>query len=541
MGSDYKVNIDGKAYTPQEISAIILQKLKTDAESYLGEKVTEAVITVPAYFTDAQRQATKDAGKIAGLDVKRIINEPTAAALAFGIDKEEDQKVMVYDLGGGTFDVSIIEMGDGVQEVLATAGNNRLGGDDFDKKVMDWIVSEFRKTNGIDLSNDKMAMQRVKEAAEKAKIDLSGMTTAQISLPFITQDATGPKHLEMTLSRAQFNQMTADLVEKTMGPVRQAMQDSGLSMNEIDKVLLVGGSTRIPAVQEAIEKFSGKKPFKGINPDECVAMGAALQGGVLGGDVKGLLLLDVTPLSLGIETMGGVNTVIIERNTTIPTKKSQIFSTAADNQTSVEVHVLQGERQFAKDNKTLGMFHLDGILPARRGVPQIEVTFDIDANGIVHVSAKDLGTGKEQHISITASSNMSKEDIDKAVKEAEQFAEEDKKRREAVDLKNSAEQLAYQTEQLISENGDKFSADDKSALETKCNTLKEALKGDNLDAIKSAQDDLQSKFYEVSQKLYQAAQAAQGAQGAQPGADPNAQQSGNDGYTDADFTEVDDN
>lgn len=541
MGSDYKVNIDGKAYTPQEISAIILQKLKSDAESYLGEPVTEAVITVPAYFTDSQRQATKDSGKIAGLDVKRIINEPTAAALAFGIDKEEDQKVMVYDLGGGTFDVSIIEMGDGVQEVLATAGNNRLGGDDFDKKIMDWIVSEFKKTNGIDLSNDKMAMQRVKEAAEKAKIDLSGMTTAQISLPFITQDATGPKHLEMTLTRAQFNQMTADLVEKTMGPVRQAMQDSGLSMNEIDKVLLVGGSTRIPAVQEAIEKFSGKKPFKGINPDECVAMGAALQGGVLGGDVKGLLLLDVTPLSLGIETMGGVNTVIIERNTTIPTKKSQIFSTAADNQTSVEVHVLQGERQFAKDNKTLGMFHLDGILPARRGVPQIEVTFDIDANGIVHVSAKDLGTGKEQHISITSSSNMSKEDIDKAVKEAEQFAEEDKKRREAVDLKNNAEQLAYQTEQLISENGDKFSADDKSALETKCSTLKEALKGDNLDAIKSAQDDLQNKFYEVSQKLYQAAQGAQGAQGAQPGQDANAQQGGNDGYTDADFTEVDDN
>ena len=542
MGSDYKVNIDGKAYTPQEISAIILQKLKSDAEGYLGEPVKEAVITVPAYFTDAQRQATKDAGKIAGLDVKRIINEPTAAALAFGIDKEEDQKVMVYDLGGGTFDVSIIEMGHGVQEVLATAGNNRLGGDDFDKKVMDWIVSEFRKTNGIDLSNDKMAMQRVKEAAEKAKIDLSGMTTAQISLPFITQDATGPKHLEMTLSRAQFNQMTSDLVEATMGPVRQAMQDSGLSMNDIDKVLLVGGSTRIPAVQEAIEKFSGKKPFKGINPDECVAMGAALQGGVLGGDVKGLLLLDVTPLSLGIETMGGVNTVIIERNTTIPTKKSQIFSTAADNQTSVEVHVLQGERQFAKDNKTLGMFHLDGILPARRGVPQIEVTFDIDANGIVHVSAKDLGTGKEQHISITASSNMSKEDIDKAVKEAEQFAEEDKKRREAVDLKNGAEQLAYQTDQLIAENGDKFSADDKSALETKSAALKEALKGDNLDAIKSAQDDLQNKFYEVSQKLYQAAQAAQG--GAQPGADPNAAQQpgGNDaGYTDADFTEVDDN
>ena len=538
MGSDYKVDIDGKAYTPQEISAIILQKLKADAESYLGEKVTEAVITVPAYFTDAQRQATKDAGKIAGLDVKRIINEPTAAALAFGIDKEDDQKVMVYDLGGGTFDVSIIEMGDGVQEVLATAGNNRLGGDDFDKKVMDWIVSEFKKTNGIDLSSDKMAMQRVKEAAEKAKIDLSGMTTAQISLPFITQDATGPKHLELTLTRAQFNQMTADLVEATMGPVRQAMKDSGLSMSEIDKVLLVGGSTRIPAVQEAIEKFSGKKPFKGINPDECVAMGAALQGGVLGGDVKGLLLLDVTPLSLGIEAMGGVNTVIIERNTTIPTKKSQIFSTAADNQTSVEVHVLQGERQFAKDNKTLGMFHLDGILPARRGVPQIEVTFDIDANGIVHVSAKDLGTGKEQHISITASSNMSKEDIEKAVKEAEQFAEEDKKKREAVDLKNNAEQLAYQTEQLLSENGDKFSADDKSALETKVAALKEALNGDNTDAIKSAQDDLQNKFYEVSQKLYQATQGAD-AQGA-PGADPNAQ-AGGDGYTDADFTEVDDN
>ena len=538
MGSDYKVDIDGKAYTPQEISAIILQKLKSDAESYLGEKVTEAVITVPAYFTDSQRQATKDAGKIAGLEVKRIINEPTAAALAFGIDKEEDQKVMVYDLGGGTFDVSIIEMGDGVQEVLATAGNNHLGGDDFDKKVMDWIVSEFKKTSGIDLSGDKMAMQRVKEAAEKAKIDLSGMTTAQISLPFITQDATGPKHLDLTLTRAQFNQMTADLVEKTMGPVRQAMSDSGLSMNEIDKILLVGGSTRIPAVQEAIEKFSGKKPFKGINPDECVAMGAALQGGVLGGDVKGLLLLDVTPLSLGIETMGGVNTVIIERNTTIPTKKSQIFSTAADNQTSVEVHVLQGERQFAKDNKTLGMFHLDGIMPARRGVPQIEVTFDIDANGIVHVSARDLGTGKEQHISITASSNMSKEDIEKAVQDAEKFAEEDKKKREAVDLKNGAEQLAYQTDQLISESGDKFSADDKSALETKSAALKEALKGDALDAIKAAQDDLQNKFYEVSQKLYQAAQAAQGAQGAPEGG---TQGGADQGYTDADYTEVDDN
>ena len=541
MGSDYKVNIDGKAYTPQEISAIILQKLKSDAESYLGDKVTEAVITVPAYFTDAQRQATKDAGKIAGMEVKRIINEPTAAALAFGIDQENDQKVMVYDLGGGTFDVSIIEMGDGVQEVLATGGNNHLGGDDFDKKIMDWLVAEFKKEQGIDLSGDKMAMQRIKEAAEKAKIDLSGMTTAQISLPFITADATGPKHMETTLSRAKFNEMTADLVEATMGPVRQAMSDSGLTMNDIDKILLVGGSTRIPAVQEAIKKFSGKEPFKGINPDECVAMGAALQGGVLGGDVKGLLLLDVTPLSLGIETMGGVNTVIIERNTTIPTKKSQIFSTAADNQTSVEVHVLQGEREFAKDNKTLGMFHLDGIMPARRGVPQIEVTFDIDSNGIVHVSAKDLGTGKEQHISITASSNMSKEDIDKAVKEAEQFAAEDKKKREAVDLRNNADQMVYQTEKLLSENGDKFSDDDKSALNTKLDALKEALKGDNTDAIKSAEEDLTNKFYEVSQKIYEATQGAQGPQpGAAPGAD--AAQGGNDaGYTDADYTEVDDN
>ncbi len=541
MGTDYKVKIDDKNFTPQEISANILQKLKADAEAYLGEPVREAVITVPAYFTDSQRQATKDAGKIAGLDVKRIINEPTAAALAFGIDKEEEQKVMVYDLGGGTFDVSIIEMGDGVQEVLATAGNNRLGGDDFDQKIMNWLVAGFKAQTGIDLSADKMAMQRIKEAAEKAKIDLSGMTTAQISLPFITADATGPKHLEETLTRAKFNEMTADLVEATMGPVRQAMADSGLTMNEIDKILLVGGSTRIPAVQDAIKNFAHKEPFKGINPDECVAMGAALQGGVLGGDIEdGLLLLDVTPLSLGIETMGGINTVIIERNTTIPTKKSQIFSTAADNQPSVEVHVLQGEREFAADNKTLGRFHLDGILPARRGVPQIEVTFDIDANGIVHVSAKDLGTGKEQNISITASTNMSKEDIDKAVREAEQYAEADKKRKEAVDLRNGAEQIAYQTENLLNENGDKFSADDKSALETKLAALKDALKSDNDDAIKSAQEDLTNKFYEVSQKLYNAAQQAQGGaaqgnpfEGAQQGQNPD------DGYTD--YTEVDEN
>ncbi len=541
MGTDYKVKIDDKNFTPQEISANILQKLKADAEAYLGEPVREAVITVPAYFTDSQRQATKDAGKIAGLDVKRIINEPTAAALAFGIDKEEEQKVMVYDLGGGTFDVSIIEMGDGVQEVLATAGNNRLGGDDFDQKIMNWLVAGFKAQTGIDLSADKMAMQRIKEAAEKAKIDLSGMTTAQISLPFITADATGPKHLEETLTRAKFNEMTADLVEATMGPVRQAMADSGLTMNEIDKILLVGGSTRIPAVQEAIKNFAHKEPFKGINPDECVAMGAALQGGVLGGDIEdGLLLLDVTPLSLGIETMGGINTVIIERNTTIPTKKSQIFSTAVDNQPSVEVHVLQGEREFAADNKTLGRFHLDGILPAKRGVPQIEVTFDIDANGIVHVSAKDLGTGKEQNISITASTNMSKEDIDKAVREAEQYAEADKKRKEAVDLRNGAEQIAYQTENLLNENGDKFSADDKSALETKLAALKDALKSDNDDAIKSAQEDLTNKFYEVSQKLYQAAQQAQGGaaqgnpfEGAQQGQNPD------DGYTD--YTEVDEN
>ena len=538
MGSDYKVNIDGKAYTPQEISAIILQKLKSDAESYLGDKVTEAVITVPAYFTDAQRQATKDAGKIAGMEVKRIINEPTAAALAFGIDQENDQKVMVYDLGGGTFDVSIIEMGDGVQEVLATAGNNHLGGDDFDKKIMDWLVAEFKKEQGIDLSGDKMAMQRIKEAAEKAKIDLSGMTTAQISLPFITADATGPKHMETTLSRAKFNEMTADLVEATMGPVRQAMSDSGLTMNDIDKILLVGGSTRIPAVQEAIKKFSGKEPFKGINPDECVAMGAALQGGVLGGDVKGLLLLDVTPLSLGIETLGGVCTKIIERNTTIPTHKSQVFSTAADNQPSVEINVLQGEREFARDNKSLGVFHLDGIAPAPRGVPQIEVTFDIDANGIVKVSAKDLGTGKEQNITITASTNMSKEDIDKAVKEAEQFAADDKKKREEVDIRNGADQMVFQTEKMLKENGDKMPADVKSEAEAKLADLKTAVQSGSIDDIKAKQDALSHVF----EKMYQAAAAAQQqAAGAQPGPDAganNQQKPGDDGVVDADFKEV---
>ena len=547
MGTDYKVDIDGKKYTPQEISAMILQKLKADAESYLGGPVTEAVITVPAYFNDAQRQATKDAGKIAGLEVKRIINEPTAAALAYGVDKEAEQKIMVYDLGGGTFDVSILDIGDGVIEVLATNGNTHLGGDDFDDCIIKYLVDEFKKAEGIDLSNDKVAMQRLKEAAEKAKIELSGVTSSNINLPYITADATGPKHLDVTLTRAKFNELTAHLVEATVGPVKQAMADAGLTANDISKVLLVGGSSRIPAVQEEVKKLTGKEGFKGINPDECVAVGAAIQGGVLGGDVKGLLLLDVTPLSLGIETMGGVFTKLIERNTTIPTKKSQVFSTAADNQTSVEVHVLQGEREMAAYNKTLGKFQLTGIAPAPRGVPQIEVTFDIDANGIVNVSAKDLGTGKEQHITITSSTNMSKEDVDKAVREAEQYAAEDAKRKEEIDTRNQGDQMVYQTERTLEELGDKVDAAEKAEVESKLNELKETLKGSDTAAIKAATEALTQVFYKLSEKMYQQANPQGGQPGANPGCDPNCQggDCGNGGdngqqYYDADYTVVDD-
>ena len=537
MGTDHKVTLNGKEYTPQQVSAMILQKLKADAEAYLGETVTEAVITVPAYFNDSQRQATKDAGTIAGLNVRRIINEPTAAALAYGVDKEDDQKVMVYDLGGGTFDVSIIEMGDGVTEVLATNGDTHLGGDDFDQRIIDWMADAFQTENGIDLRKDKMAAQRLKEAAEKAKIELSSAMSSQINLPFITADATGPKHLDMTLTRAKFNELTADLVDRTMGPVRKALQDAGLRPSDLKKVLMVGGSTRIPAVYDAVKKELNCEPFKGINPDECVAVGAAIQGGVLQGDVKGLLLLDVTPLSLGIETLGGVCTKIIDRNTTIPTHKSQVFSTAADNQPSVEVNVLQGEREFARDNKSLGVFHLDGIAPAPRGVPQIEVTFDIDANGIVKVSAKDLGTGKEQNITITASTNMSKEDIDKAVKEAEQFAADDKKKREEVDIRNGADQMVFQTEKMLKENGDKLPADVKSDAEAKLADLKTAVQSGNVDDIKAKQEALSQVF----EKMYQAAAAAQQAAGAQPGPDAganNQQKPGDDGVVDADFKEV---